>query len=98
MIGFCRGLGVSVISTTHSYRPDGSDVGRFGEKFLAVAEGRGLVDVSGGIETYDEITPEPTEIIIKKCRYSNVFCGDFEIILRGLGTSTVIVTEVTTEI
>jgi len=44
-----------------------------------------------------EIAPEPGEVIIKKHRYSAFFGTDLDIILRGLGTDTVIVTGVTTE-
>ena len=44
-----------------------------------------------------EIAPEPGEVIIKKHRYSAFFGTDLDIILRGLGIDTVIVTGVTTE-
>ena len=97
LIGFCRDTGISVIYTTHAHRPDGSDAGRFADIYPAIAEGKGLVDGSDGIEIYDEIAPEPGEVIIKKHRYSAFFGTDLDIILRGLGTDTVIVTGVTTE-
>ncbi len=97
LIGFCRGSGISVIYTTHAHRPDGSDAGRFADIYPAIAEGRGLVDGSDGIEIYAEIAPEPGEVIIKKHRYSAFFGTDLDMILRGLGTDTVIVTGVTTE-
>jgi len=56
-----------------------------------------LIDGSDGIEIYGEIAPEPCEVIIKKHRYNAFFGTDLDIILRGLGTDTVIVTGVTTE-
>ncbi|MDA0230117.1 MAG: cysteine hydrolase [Proteobacteria bacterium] len=97
LIGFCRGTGISVIYTTHAHRPDGTDAGRFADIYPAIAEGRGLVDGSDGIEVYADIAPEPGEVIIKKHRYSAFFGTDLDMILRGLGTDTVIVTGVTTE-
>ena len=96
-IGFCRQSGIAVIYTTHAHRPDGSDIGRFADIYPPIAEGTGLVDGTDGIEIYDEIAPEPAEVIIKKHRYSAFFGTDLDIILRGLGTDTVIVTGVTTE-
>lgn len=97
LIGFCRARGIAVIYTTHAHRPDGSDKGRFADIYPAIADGRGLVDGSPGIEIYAEIAPEPGEVIIKKHRYSAFFGTDLDIILRGLNTDTVIVTGVTTE-
>ena len=97
LIAFCRGTGVSVIYTTHAHRADGSDAGRFADIYPAIAEGKGLVDGSDGIKIYDQIAPEPGEVVIKKHRYSAFFGTDLDIILRGLSTNTVIVTGVTTE-
>jgi ureidoacrylate peracid hydrolase len=97
LISFCRQSGIAVIYTTHAHRSDGSDKGRFADIYPPIAEGSGLVDGTDGIEIYDEIAPEPGEVIIKKHRYSAFFGTDLDIILRGLGTDTVIVTGVTTE-
>ena len=96
-IGFYRQSGIAVIYTTHVHRSVGSAMGRFADIYPPIAEGTGLVDGTDGIEIYDEIAPEPGEVIIKKHRYSAFFGTDLDIILRGLGTDTVIVTGVTTE-
>jgi len=97
VIGFCRNAGIAVIYTTHVHRADGCDKGRFADIYPPIAEGTGLVDGTDGIEIYGEIAPQPGEVIIKKHRYSAFFGTDLDIILRGLGTDTVIVTGVTTE-
>ena len=97
LITFCRAHGIDIIYTTHTHRPDGTDMGRFADIYPAIADGSGLKDGTEGIEIYPEIAPEPGEIIIKKHRYSAFFGTDLDIILRGLNTDTVIITGVTTE-
>jgi hypothetical protein len=62
-----------------------------------IASRAGLVDGEPGIEIYPEIGPQGNDIVIKKHRYSGFYGTDLEIVLRGLGVDTVIVTGVTTE-
>lgn len=96
-ISFCRESGIRVIYTTHVHRRDGCDMGLFGQLWAPIGSRASLVDGGPGIEIYPEIAPKPDEIVIKKHRYSGFYGTDLEIILRGLGIDTVIVTGVTTE-
>jgi len=96
-IGFCREQGIRVIYTTHAHRRDGCDMGRFKDLWPPIARRTGLVDGEPGIEIYPEIVPEADEIVITKRRYSAFYGTDLEIILRGLGVDTVVISGVTTE-
>jgi len=96
-LAFCRERGIRVIYTTHAHRRDGCDMGRFADLWPPIASRTGLVDGEPGIEIYPEIAPQADEIVVKKHRYSAFYGTDLEIILRGLGVDTVVITGVTTE-
>ncbi len=96
-IAFCRERGIRVIYTAHVHRRDGCDMGLFDDLWPPIASRAGLVDGEPGIEIYPEIAPRPEEIVVKKHRYSAFFGTDLEIVLRGLGVDTVVITGVTTE-
>jgi ureidoacrylate peracid hydrolase len=96
-IAFCRDQGIRVIYTTHAHRRDGCDMGLFDDLWPPIASRAGLVDGEPGIDIYPEIAPRADEIIVKKHRYSAFYGTDLEIVLRGLGVDTVVITGVTTE-
>ena len=92
----CRQHGIPIIYTTHVHRSSGCDLGllRHDER---IGSGRALVDETDGIEIYPEIAPRDGEIVLKKHRFSAFYNTDLEVILRGLGVNTVVITGVTTE-
>src|SRR5215213_4267053 len=92
----CREQGIPVIYTTHTHRADGSDLGLLRHD-LRIGRGEGLVEGSPGVDIYPEIAPRDGEIVISKHRFSAFQGTDLEIILRGLGVTTVVITGVTTE-
>jgi nicotinamidase-related amidase len=96
-ITFCRERGIRVIYTTHAHRRDGCDMGRFADLWPPVRHRAGLVDGEPGIAIYPEIAPRADEVVITKRRYSAFYGTDLEIILRGLGIDTVVISGVTTE-
>ena len=97
LIAFCRSTGIRVIYTTHVHRRDGSDMGRFADIYPVIADHVGLVDGTPGVEICSDIAPEDDEVVIKKHRYSGFYGTDLDVILRGQGIETVIVSGVTTE-
>lgn len=96
-IDHARAVGIRVLFTTHTHRPDGCDLGRHRDLWAPIATGASCVDDSPGIEIYPEIAPVEGEIVIRKRRYSAFFGSDLDIVLRGWGIDTVIITGVTTE-
>ena len=92
----CRESGIPVIYTAHVHRPDGCDLGLLGHA-PPIARGDALVAGSAGAAIFPEIAPRDDEIVIPKHRFSAFYGTDLEIILRGLGVTTVVITGVTTE-
>jgi nicotinamidase-related amidase len=92
----CRSAGIKVIYTTHAHRRDGSDMGLFA-MHQPIAARTVTVDGTWGIEIYPEVAPAAGEHVIKKHRYSGFFGTDLDIILRGWGVDTVIISGTTTE-
>ena len=97
VLTFCRGQGMRVIYTTHAHRRDGCDTGRFKDLWPPIRSGAGLVEGEPGVEIYPEIAPRADEVVITKRRYSAFYGTDLEILLRGSGVETVVISGVTTE-
>jgi len=94
---FCRQHGIKVIYTAHVHRRDGCDMGLFDDLYPPIANRASLVDGEPGVEIYADIAPAPGEHVIKKHRYSGFFGTDLDIILRGWGIESVIISGTTTE-
>ena len=92
----CREYGIPVIYTTHAHRAGGYDQGLLAHA-PPIGRGEALVDGSPGVAIFPEIAPRDDEIVITKHRFSAFYGTDLEIILRGLGVTTVVITGVTTE-
>jgi nicotinamidase-related amidase len=96
VLACCREVGIPVIYTAHVHRPGGCDLGLLAYA-APIAHGEALVDGSPGAAIFPEIAPDEGEIVIRKHRFSAFFGTDLELILRGLGVTTVVIAGVTTE-
>ena len=94
---FCRENGIKVIYTAHVHRNDGCDMGMYDDLYPPIADRASLVDGTKGVEIFGELAPAPGEHVIKKHRYSGFFATDLDMIMRGMGITTVIVSGTTTE-
>jgi ureidoacrylate peracid hydrolase len=56
-----------------------------------------LVEGTPGVEIYPPVAPRPGEHVIRKHRFSGFFGTDLDMILRGWGIDTVIISGATTE-
>jgi biuret amidohydrolase len=81
-----RAAGVPVVFFQEVHRRSGVDFGRE----LDGAEGVHCVEGQPGTELEPSLRPQAGEIHIVKRRYSGFIGTDFEIVLRGLGVSTLI--------
>jgi ureidoacrylate peracid hydrolase len=92
----CREAGIPVIYTAHVHRPGGYDQGLLAHA-PQIGRGEALVDGTPGSTIFPAVAPHEGEIVISKHRFSAFYGTDLEIILRGLGVTTVLITGVTTE-
>jgi nicotinamidase-related amidase len=92
LIEHCRAKGIPLIYTHHAYRKDGSDMGIMAEIIRGVKEKRRFIRGMEGIQIYDEIKPREGDIVVEKHRFSAFYSTDLELILRGMGKDTLVVT------
>ena len=86
LLAAARAANVPVVFFQEVHRPSGVDFGRE----LDGAEGVHCVDGRPGTALHPALLPEPGEVHIVKRRYSGFIGTDFEIVLRGLRASTLI--------
>ena len=98
LVEACHREGVPVIFTRYVLRRDYTDAGCFAELFPSAKEVGALASGTWDVEVLDELGARADDFIVDKTRYSAFYNTDMEVILRGLGVSTVIVCGVTTEI
>jgi nicotinamidase-related amidase len=86
IVGAARAAGIPVVFFSEEHRTDGIDFGREldGDESVHCVEGR------QGTELWPTLVPGPGEYHIRKRRYSCFFGTDLEILLKGLGASTLI--------
>jgi biuret amidohydrolase len=86
LLAAARRAGVPVVFFQEVHRPSGVDFGRE----LDGTEGVHCVEGQPGTDLEPTLRPLPGEFHIVKRRYSGFIGTDFEIVLRGLGASTLI--------
>lgn len=94
-IEFARKNKIPVIYVKLVFRPDYADAstGSFGK---VLKETKALKSGTWGAEIVDELKPGPTDYIVDKKRASSFYSTDLEVLLKGLGRSTLIVCGVVT--
>lgn len=86
LVGAARAAGVPVIFVQELHRPDGVDFGRE----LDGDEGVHCVEGAAATELWPTLRPGPGDYYVPKRRYSAFFGTDMDILLRGLGSETLI--------
>jgi nicotinamidase-related amidase len=86
LLAAARNAGVPVVFFQEVHRPSGVDFGRE----LDGTEGVHCVQGRKGTDLHPDLLPTPDEFHIVKRRYSGFIGTDFEIVLRGLQASTLI--------
>lgn len=94
----CRQHGVSVIYTRYVLRPDYRDIGLLREVFPKFETVGHAIIGTWDAEILDELAPKPGDYVIDKSRYSAFYNTNLEVVLRGLGADTLLLTGVTTNI
>ena len=88
----CRSHHVPVIFVRFAFREDLSDAGKRYLEVRGFLRQEGLRDGTWGTQIIDELKPFPSEYIIKKTRYSAFYNTDLEVLLQGLGSTTLLIT------
>ena len=94
LVGACRGAGVPVVWTRHGTHGL-EDGGPFMQLRPALRDG-GLRIGTWGYEILAELEPRAEDWFVAKSRLSSFFQTNLELVLRGLGAETVLITGVLT--
>jgi nicotinamidase-related amidase len=86
IVGAARTARIPVVFFKEAHRPDGVDFGRE----LDGDEGVHCTEGDPATELWPSLTPGPGEYTITKRRFSGFFGTDLEILLKGLGASTLV--------
>jgi nicotinamidase-related amidase len=97
LAGACRTAGIVVIHTSIVLRPDGSNIGVFGE-FSPPAKGGILNKGSESAALHQELVQDKRDILLDKPRFGAFHGTDLELILGSRGIDTVIISGVATNI
>ena len=85
---------IPVIFFQEIHRPNGVDFGRE----LDGTEGPHCIEGDESTELWPTLTPAPQDYFIAKRRYSGFYGTEFEILLRGLGVSTLVLVGALTDV
>jgi len=98
LVKTARSHEIPVIYTKQTFRKDYVDGGKVIERWPSLKETGGLIEGSWDAQIINELSPLDGDYIIIKRRFSAFYNTDLEILLRNLGTQTLIVIGVTTRV
>ena len=101
LLRFCRSNGVPVIYLHTTKRKDLADAGIFADIKPQTHDGDNEwsnFEGTPGAEIYEPVKPAPSDILVKKFRYSGFYGTQLENLLRALGRDTIVVTGVATNV
>jgi ureidoacrylate peracid hydrolase len=93
----CRAAGIKVIHTLHVTRADGTNLGTMGELIEPVRAGY-IKEGSETAKLHPGVHVEKSDILLYKPRYGSFTGTDLDLVLRGNGIDTIIVTGICTNI
>ncbi len=113
VLATARDIGMKVIYLKMAFRPNLSNVGAPDSKnwslhtFLGIGEpvmgpdgqpSRLFIKDTWNTEIVSELTPQPSDIVVTKHRFSGFYGTDLDVILRGLGIKYLVFTGCTTSV
>lgn len=101
LLRFCRANGVPVIYLHTTKRKDLADAGIFADIKPQTHDADNEwsnFEGSPGAEIYEAVKPAPSDILVKKFRYSGFYGTQLENLLRALGRDTIAITGVATNV
>ncbi|CAI0714589.1 isochorismatase family protein [Serratia ficaria] len=94
LLDFARGEGISVIYTQEAHRTSRVDFGRE----LDYGETLHCLEGTQGVDIIPQLCPQNGDLVLIKRRYSAFFATDLDLLLRGLGVDTLVLTGVATDV
>jgi nicotinamidase-related amidase len=88
--------GIPVIYVRVGFRPGHPEISARNRSFPALAAADRFVDGSPGTEIHPAIAPEPGDLVVTKRRVSAFTGSDLDVLLRGLGAGTLVLTGIAT--
>ena len=94
----CRLAGILVVHTSHVFRPDGSNSGVLREIAPEVFDNRWLDKGQPLAALHPALHVDPRDILLEKPRFGAFYHTDLELVLRGRGVDTIIISGIATNI
>jgi nicotinamidase-related amidase len=88
--------GIPVIYVKVGFRPGHPEISARNRSFPALAAADRFVDGDPGAEIHPAIAPEPGDLVVTKRRVSAFTGSDLDVLLRGLGAGTLVLTGIAT--
>ncbi|HEU5103703.1 MAG TPA: isochorismatase family cysteine hydrolase [Roseiflexaceae bacterium] len=93
----CRAAGILVVHTRHVLRPDGANVGVFGEIVPPAKDGFFRSD-SVAVALHPRLAVDAQDIVLDKPRYGAFHATDLEMVLRAWDIDTLIISGIATNV
>jgi biuret amidohydrolase len=98
LLNVCRAHQIPVIYIHHVIRGGDIDAGRLADHHEAIRNNHAIIAGTPNVEIYDELKPQPGDLVVAKPRYSAFYGTDLEAILRSKGIDTLIISGTVTNV
>jgi nicotinamidase-related amidase len=95
-IAAARAAGVPVVYVTIHFRPGYPEISASNTTFSAISASGRFVAGSPGTEIPPAVAPRPEDVVVVKRRVSAFTGSDLDVVLRGLGAGTLVLTGIAT--
>jgi ureidoacrylate peracid hydrolase len=98
LLDVCRTHKIPVIYIHHVIRGGNVDAGRLADHHAAIRNNKAIIVGTTNVEIYDEMKPQPGDLVVAKPRYSAFYGTDLEAILRSQSIDTLIISGTVTNV
>ena len=91
-----RASGIPVVYVTVGFRPGHPEISATNRSFSALASTGRFADGDPAAEIHPAVAPEPGDLVVTKRRVSAFTGSDLDVLLRGLGAGTLVLTGIAT--
>jgi len=95
-IAAARAAGIVIIYVTVGFRPGYPEISDRNKSFAAIAGSGRFSDADPGSRIHRAVAPEPADVIVVKKRVSAFAGSDLDVVLRGLGVDSLVLTGIAT--